>query len=154
MKYIAWVYCFIATVIIALDQITKQLAIKYCYAERSITSFLSFEVAYNHGISWGIGNTQHSFVSYAALLVTLLVTCALLVYIITKIMSRQSALLEVIIFAGAFSNNVIDRLFRGGVVDFIHFFYNAYSFPLFNIADICIVIGITLLCLHTLSDKQ
>ena len=37
--------------------------------------------------------------------------------------------------------NLIDRLFRGSVVDFLTFHFGNYQFPSFNIADSCIVLG-------------
>ena len=48
--------------------------------------------------------------------------------------------------------NLIDRVFRGGkVVDFLHFEFFP-SFPIFNIADIAVVMGAGLLILYFIVD--
>ena len=48
--------------------------------------------------------------------------------------------------------NLIDRIFRGGkVVDFLHFEFFP-SFPIFNIADIAVVVGAGLLILYFIID--
>lgn len=50
------------------------------------------------------------------------------------------------ILAGALGN-LLDRITRGYVVDFIHIHYKTYSWPVFNIADICVTTGIALIAL-------
>lgn len=50
------------------------------------------------------------------------------------------------ILAGAIGN-LIDRFARGFVVDFIHCFYGTYSWPVFNIADICVTTGVGLIAI-------
>ena len=48
------------------------------------------------------------------------------------------------IFSGIYGN-LIDRIFYGRVIDYLSFNIFNYSFPIFNFADICIVIGVVLL---------
>ncbi len=54
-----------------------------------------------------------------------------------------------LILAGA-TGNLIDRLARGQVIDFIHVHYYAYSYPIFNVADSAITIGVALIILGRL----
>jgi len=51
-----------------------------------------------------------------------------------------SAIAIVLILGGALGN-VYDRVVHGYVVDFLHFYWNDYHFPAFNIADTAITIG-------------
>jgi signal peptidase II len=51
-----------------------------------------------------------------------------------------------LIFSGA-CGNVIDRVFRGAVVDFIDVSIGSYHWPAFNVADSCISIGGVILCI-------
>lgn len=53
----------------------------------------------------------------------------------------------VLLFAGAIGN-LIDRLFRGFVIDYLSF----WSFPIFNFADICISFGVALLFWHEFKE--
>ena len=58
-----------------------------------------------------------------------------------------------LIFAGALGN-LIDRLFRGAVTDFIQVFIGTYEFPSFNVADIVINIGAGLLVIDLLRTRK
>lgn len=53
-----------------------------------------------------------------------------------------------LIFSGIVGN-LIDRIFYGSVIDYLSFYIFGYSFPIFNFADICIVIGVFMI-LYTL----
>jgi len=52
------------------------------------------------------------------------------------------------------TGNIFDRIVRGRVVDFIEAYYKRYSFPVFNIADSFITIGVILLILCELRRKD
>ena len=74
-----------------------------------------------------------------------------LLLILILVISHKKGLIETapvyLIIAGAISN-IFDRIFYGGVVD-----YFTLSFiPTFNVADICIVLGIGIFIYHTLSQ--
>lgn len=56
--------------------------------------------------------------------------------------------------AGGALGNVLDRLQHGAVVDFLHFYYNDWHFPAFNVADSCITIGVALLLLDGFRGEQ
>jgi signal peptidase II len=73
-----------------------------------------------------------------------------------RVKARSQALLASslsLILAGALGN-VIDRIFRGTVVDFIYAHWNEHSFPAFNVADSSITIGAGLLMLDVLLESR
>jgi signal peptidase II len=51
---------------------------------------------------------------------------------------------------GGAAGNLLDRLVRGRVVDFIYVHYYAWSYPVFNIADSAITIGVAVILLHSM----
>jgi len=51
---------------------------------------------------------------------------------------------------GGAAGNLLDRLLRGRVVDFIYVHYYSWSYPVFNIADSAITIGVAIILLHSL----
>ena len=66
---------------------------------------------------------------------------------------RLSALALGLILGGA-GGNLIDRIFRGEVVDFLHFrLWGGYSWPDFNLADSFIVVGVGVLVLELLATE-
>ena len=54
------------------------------------------------------------------------------------------------ILIGGIFGNLIDRIFQGCVIDFIRIDLPFYNFPIFNIADICIVIGVFILIIESI----
>lgn len=66
---------------------------------------------------------------------------------------RQAGRLErfafIVLLAGAIGNSA-DRLFRGEVVDFLHLTH----WPIFNVADICLVVGMVLICWVKLKETR
>jgi signal peptidase II len=58
-----------------------------------------------------------------------------------------------LMLAGAIGN-FIDRVLRQEVVDFIHTFPFGYNFPIFNIADSSLVVGVALLIIHMFLEEK
>ena len=58
-----------------------------------------------------------------------------------------------LVAAGAFGN-AIDRIYFGGVIDFIDFFIYNYHWPAFNFADIFITLGVVILLIDNIFYKK
>lgn len=77
--------------------------------------------------------------------------CTLLIFLIKnykKISTLEKIFLIMIISGG--TSNLIDRIFRGYVIDYIDI-NQIFKYPIFNIADISIVLGVTLLILYIIT---
>ena len=113
-----------------------------------LKGFIDIVYIHNTGGAWGLlsGST------YILLGLTCVIIAFLIVYFVKY--GRKSKLLfwaiSLVISGGL--GNMIDRVFRGGkVVDFLHFkFYP--TFPVFNVADIGVVVGAGLLILYFVLD--
>lgn len=144
--------------ILVADQISKYLTVQYLPMMSSQTypfggipvfqDFLgiqfSLNYATNKGAAWGV------LADYSTLLlIGRLVLIAILSLYLTR-MPRGSKLKIplVLIIAGALSN-VIDAFTYGHVVDMFHFILWGYDYPIFNIADSAICIGIVLYFLQS-----
>ena len=55
---------------------------------------------------------------------------------------------------GGLLGNLVDRIFRGGVIDFLDFQLFNYDYPIFNIADIFLVIGVFLLIFEEIRGRE
>ena len=124
--------------LIVFDQIIKYLIVKnFSIGEEKILidNFLKFIYIRNTGAAFGIlsGN-----------IVFLIGISLLLIFYIVKEMKKNIdnnlSLLSFSLILGGAVGNLIDRIFRGRVIDFIDI-SPVFNFPTFNIADILVVIG-------------
>ena len=126
-----------------LDQITKYLMLKI-FAHYGDPIFIwqgVFHLTYeeNNGAAFSIFQNGVHWLKWLSLFVSI----GLMVLAIkTPRMTREEQLGYGFILAGALGNGV-DRFFLGYVIDFLHF--SLINFPVFNIADVCINIGIVFL---------
>ncbi len=131
----------------AADQITKLLTIKLIKPQGNIEilkNFLDFSYVENRGAAFGImQNSRWIFIA-----ITLIVSAGI-IYILffKKNESRIFKISLILILSGALGN-LIDRIFRGYVVDMIEVTF--INYPVFNFADCCVVIGAILLCIYIL----
>ena len=146
----------IVLVLILIDQVTKIYAISNLKENvlEAIPNILTFKYVENTGGAFGIG--QNGTMTF--IIANIVVLGLIIRFIIVQIerVDPKIMLIVSLVLAGGFSN-LIDRLFRGYVVDFINFFPNI-KFPIFNLADSFIVVGWILLALlfaiNTWKDKR
>lgn len=140
----------VAVALFALDRITKYWAVqKLQVGPYYVNQFLSFELSYNRGISWSIFYSENSVIFGILTLAIAGIISGLMYYTFYRAYRGYSIVGCTITVVGAFSN-FVDRFYYQGVVDFIVLSYGAWSWPVFNIADICIVIGVLYMALYEL----
>ena len=137
-----------ALITLALDQITKILAETYLVSGSIsvIGDLLRFTLAYNKGAAFSLGFGA----TWILTLISSIAIVAMLIYG-PRVKTMDWALIAGFVLGGA-AGNWIDRMFRqpelfnGHVVDFIRIPFN---FPIFNLADTFLVIGVSLAVLRT-----
>jgi signal peptidase II len=130
-----------AIVIVALDQSTKSLALAKLREGRVVAvGFVAIRTVLNRHMGWIIGNSE------AAPVLLLLVEFVLLAAVVQFSGFFTDAVAPTALGAalGGASSNLIDRLWRGGVVDFI----DLKIWPVFNLADVAIVLGVLISALQ------
>jgi signal peptidase II len=109
---------------------------------------LNFTMVWNKGVTFGLLN---SFGPWGYLVLSA-VAVAIVIALGVWLRRAESAVVAVAIGAvagGALSNNLIDRLRYGAVVDFIHAHIGDWSWYVFNVADAAIVCGVAALVLES-----
>jgi signal peptidase II len=139
---------FVAALVVAADQITKTLALDHLDPEHRthVVGPVFLELTYNRGAAFSMGTGVTPVVEAAV--VVLIVGLILFSRRASRSASKPVSVALGLLLGGALSN-LEDRLFRhlpvhGGVVDFIR---AAGWWPVFNLADSCIVVGVVLLVL-------
>ncbi len=130
-------------VFLAVDQISKIVLDKVLILGNSISifeKFLYITKAYNDGLSFSM-LTGHRW-----LIIAISVFVMLFLYIYLRHFKNNKR--NIIAFSltfGGLLGNLIDRLIHGYVIDFIDFYVLNYNYPIFNLADSFICIGILMI---------
>ena len=129
---------------LGLDILSKIAIVKYFEVNQSITlidNFLSLTYAKNTGIAWSLFDNK----MYLILGVSLVIIIFVIWYIFKN---KPNHMLEKLAYAMVLSGaigNFLNRLFYSYVIDFIDIKVFGYNYPVFNLADIFIVIGVIIL---------
>lgn len=145
-------YAVVAAVTLFVDRITKLWAVEWLPVPQKINDYLSFELAFNRGVSWSFLSSESPLVFTLVSVLVATITAGLMVYAVSRARSGYAIYAEVLVVCGSLSN-LVDRALYQGVVDFIALSYTVtaptpfsagtvYAWPIFNIADICIVGGV------------
>lgn len=130
----------LAVILFIIDQATKYIALTKLKPLGSVTfidGFMDFTFVENRGAAFGILNGRVWLLLVIAAVICIVIIAAMLKMPNTKEYKWLKWSL-MLILAGAIGN-VADRLFRGYVVDFFEFTF--IKWPVFNMADIYVVIG-------------
>lgn len=148
-KYIYIIGC----VLLIIDQLVKGLVTSFIHYQEIIDiipNFFYLTYVKNTGGAWSI------FSDNMIILLVIGIICALgLIYLINK--KNSYTKLEVTylsLITGGLFGNLIDRIIQKGVIDFIGLIFGNYYFPVFNIADICIVCGAILLIIDSIKGDE
>jgi signal peptidase II len=156
MKYLI----FLGLPLFALDQLTKWLVrqnIPYGAEFPIIPGFFSLVHASNTGAAFSMFTGNNLF--FVGLAV---VALAVIIFLLVrdsrapKAQQRLNLLTRISfgLLASGILGNLTDRILRGAVTDFLHFYINEYAWPSFNVADSCICIAAGLLIVGSLGRTQ
>ncbi|MEK3837427.1 signal peptidase II [Paenibacillus rhizoplanae] len=147
------VYFLIALIVFVIDQGTKYLiATRLELAEQIpvIKDFFIITSHRNRGAAFGILEGQQWFF----IVITVVVVCGIVWYLNKARKTRKLLPTALALVLGGAIGNFLDRILNGEVVDFLMFNFGSYTFPIFNVADSCIVVGVGLIILDTLLEVK
>lgn len=151
MKHKKLLVIILGISIVLIDQVLKGLLVEQNF--EIIPNILNITCTKNTGMAFGIGKSN----LYIIIIVNIIIIGAIIKILIDrgKHLDLKTLISLLLILSGGIGN-LIDRLFRGYVIDYIDI--NILDFPNFNIADISIALGIVLLIIYIiktmLSDKN
>jgi signal peptidase II len=137
-----WIWLIV--LIVLLDQGTKHLVVNSLEPNRpmAILPSMDFVLSYNKGISF-------SFLQFSAdtqrwpLVGLSILASGLLGWWLSRVPSGSPLLaLGLSLILGGALGNMLDRARIGSVIDFVHVYYKAWSFAVFNLADASITMGV------------
>src|ERR1700739_3864369 len=146
--------------LILIDHLTKwliQTHIPYGSAVPVIPGFFSLVYVSNTGAAFSIfqGN-NFFFIAFALAALAAVLFWGIRDQFKRKKEERMSAIAKIAfsLFAAGIIGNLLDRILKGSVVDFLDFYIQRYSWPSFNVADSCICVAAGLLVLMSFRRQQ
>ncbi|MDE2571567.1 MAG: signal peptidase II [bacterium] len=136
-----------ALLTLGLDQLSKSAIRRVLLPDQSVVGIphiFLFTYTQNHNGAFGL------FGSRAWLLIVLALAVLVLFYVAVRRSMRGSTLVQIAfgMIVGGAAGNIVDRLHYGYVVDFLQFAF-WQSYPVFNVADSLILIGVVILFLSS-----
>ena len=151
-KYFPLIIIF--SIIVLIDQITKFYIASNFELYQSveiIKGFFNITYIRNSGVAFGMfSNLKGSFIQIVFIAIYIIAIISII--ILYRETHGYSHIALSLIFSGAIGN-LIDRIFRGEVVDFMDFHWQNYHWPAFNVADSCISVGVGLLMITMLGKE-
>ena len=143
----------ISIILLCIDQIAKLLVINLLTKTDSIAiikNFFYLTYINNDGAAFSILVGKRIFL----ILVAIIVIIMLIHYIKKNNIQNKLEIVSLALITGGSLGNLMDRVVRGYVIDFLDFKIFNYNFPIFNLADTFIVIGVILLLLKELRKEN
>ena len=152
----AWAWLWLSVLIIALDQFSKWwLSYRFLLGEsKQLLPFLNISLSYNTGAAFSFLGQAGGWQTYFFASIAFIIAVVLIIWL--RQVRRHQYLLAIgicLIIGGALGN-VIDRLYRGYVIDFIDFHVGSWHYATFNVADSAVCVGALLLILRMLRSQR
>ena len=145
-------WLLLSALIVLFDQLTKVLVVRsFTLGQRRaiVDGFFDLTLVYNKGAAFsflaGAGGWQRWFFIGLGL-----AAVAFMLYLLWRHGQQKMFALGVALILGGAIGNIIDRILRGQVVDFVLLFWKDFYWPAFNVADCGITVGAALLLLDEL----
>ncbi|HHW69281.1 MAG TPA: signal peptidase II [Tenericutes bacterium] len=138
------IFTIITLLFVVIDQAVKlivKINMNVFESIEIIKNFFYITYVQNEGAAWGILSGNRLILILSSIFTLILIYFC---FIKGNTLSKVEEIIYGILFAGILGN-LFDRVLYGYVIDYLDFNIFNYNFPVFNIADICIVIGMFLL---------
>ncbi len=147
----------LATAVAALDQLVKFWVLGFFAARPGengvmVLPFFNLVLAWNRGVSFGLFNSATARGTLLFAVLAAIIVAALLLWL--KRAGRGWLALAIGLVIGGALGNIIDRIFRGAVVDFLDFHWGDWHWFAFNLADTAITLGVIFIALDGMLGER
>lgn len=136
-------YLFVIALLVCIDQYTKQIVITYLGIGEKleiIPNLFYINHVRNTGAAWSLFDGQRTLF----IIITILAVLSFSYLLFSKKENKLIIKISYLLIIGGAIGNLIDRISYGFVIDFLDFYIFNYDYPVFNVADIFLVIGVIL----------
>ena len=141
-----------AAALFAFDQWTKYWVSTHMTLGETaplLGNLLELNCAHNYGVAWSLFSGMRWVLVFVTGCIVLTVTAAL----VLRLIRHPAGVFAAFLILSGGLGNLVDRVFRGYVVDMIHFVFWP-TYPTFNVADMCVVTGCVIWILYALFVQE
>ncbi|MGD0290963.1 MAG: signal peptidase II [Candidatus Binataceae bacterium] len=143
-------FALVTAPVLALDQWSKLYVRSHFHLYQSrpiVPGWLDLTYTLNPGAAFSLFATMSpGFRSIFFVALSAVATVVLAALMVRRTTTTSHAIAFALILAGTIGN-LIDRVARGLVIDFIYFHHASFSYPVFNVADSAITVGVAMILL-------
>lgn len=156
MKKTGLIWLWLSAATLVVDLFTKYIVVQRFEYGESINILPIFNLTYarNYGAAFSFLADHSGWQKYFFLGLAVVISIALVVMLFKNKADLKLQNSAYALIIGGAIGNAIDRAYHGYVVDFLHFYWDIYHYPVFNVADIAIVVGAGLLILESILDSR
>jgi signal peptidase II len=131
------------------DQLTKMMVLGSLklYESIEITSFFSLTHVHNYGAAFSFLADEDGWQQYFLVSISVIASIAIILWMSKTSTKQPYKLIALSLILSGAIGNLIDRAVFGFVIDFINLHYQDFYWPVFNVADTAITLGVILLLL-------
>ena len=149
-KKVIWIISFICIIIDQMIKFVINNNIDLYDQNTIIDNFFYLTNVRNYGAAWSILTGSRIML----IIVTILIMIGLYYFFIRKEKMKKYEKVIYGFLYGGIIGNLIDRIFRGYVIDYLEFYIFSYNFPVFNLADILIVISMFFIIISVIKGDK
>jgi len=149
-----WVW--LSGIVLVLDQISKIWVDLTLELHQSIPVIPSFSITYahNYGAAFSFLSDAGGWQRWFFAVLAIAVSIGIVIYL-SKLKNEEKLLaVSLSLILGGAIGNIIDRVLYGYVIDFLDVYYQVYHWPIFNIADSAITVGVGLMLVESFMEKE
>lgn len=142
---------FFGIIFVIVDQIIKVVLSSKMIVNQTyiiIKDFFSISLVHNTGAAFSILSDN----TWVLILIGVLALIGLILYISKIEVIDDIDMYVYALLIGGITGNLIDRIIHGYVIDYLSFKFGNYYFPIFNFADICIVLAILIILIRMIKE--
>ena len=142
-------YYFLSLILVIADQLTKLMVLGSLelYESIEITSFFSLTHVHNYGAAFSFLADEDGWQQYFLVSISVIASIAIILWMSKTSTKQPYKLIALSLILSGAIGNLIDRAVFGFVIDFINLHYQDFYWPVFNVADTAITLGVILLLL-------
>lgn len=149
-------WLWLSSLVVVLDQITKQIAENTLLLHKPLAVFPGFNwtLMYNKGAAFSFLSQAGGWQRWFFIVLSTGISIALIVWLKQLKKNQQVLSAGIALILGGAIGNLIDRSLTGQVIDFIQVYYKDLYWPAFNLADSAITLGAALLIIDMFLEHK